>query len=353
MTSMGQLFAEIKPASQSVELILSISRDDVGTFLKYDTDKNKRIDEDEAKALRAAAGSYFAGRLLVSNEGLVCPAINQKFLPDRGTQARPRLAFAIEYRCKQPLKVVMLQNTVMFDDKGGYQHLSRIRVGKKVYAPYFSRVSPRYTVEIKAASPKQAGAQVQSSSSESWIETLIRYIFKGGWHIIIGLDHLAFVFCLVIVARETKALLWVITAFTVGHSITLILCVLDVVTLPVKPVEAMIALTIAYVAVENLMRAKVDKPPPYRYLVAGVFGFIHGFGFSYMLKELSLPKDALALGLFGFNVGIELAQVAIVALIYPILRKMMESERYVWFLYVANGLVLAVSLYWFVERSFF
>lgn len=359
MTSMGRFFVTVDAQKQQIDLRLSISRDDVGVFFKMDTNKDRRIDKEELKALRGTAAAHFAERLLVSNNGLLCKVVKQHFLPKRERLQRRRLVFAQRIRCKQPFKLLLFQNTVMFDDVGGYQHIARIRVGKKVYAPYFSRMSPRYTVELVVPRLQVKSAQTSTASTElrsrgeGWLATLIRYVFKGGWHIVIGLDHLAFIFCLLLIARDLRHLIWVITSFTIGHSITLILCVMDVVFLPVKPIEALIALTIAYVGVENIMMRKQEKPPRFRLLLTTAFGMIHGFGFSYILKELNLPKDALVPSLLGFNIGIELAQCGIVLMVYPLLYQWMQKEWYERVILWASIGTTCVAMYWFITRAFF
>lgn len=364
MTSMGQFLVEISPKERTIKLTLSISRKDVGTFLKYDKNKNGRMEEDELKALRGPAASYFAERLLVSNNSQICPVAKQRYLfaREKKMESSKRLMFFQEVKCPKALQSVMIQNTVMFDDVGGYRHVSSIRVGKKAYPHYFARFSARYVVEIKTQPAPQtrkptAGSRVAAASSvsvkgEGGLMTLWRFARKGGYHILFGLDHLLFLFCLLLVSNRIADLLWVVTAFTVGHSITLVLCVMDIVFLPVKPTEAMIALTIAYVGVENIIQYRREKPPRYRFVVAALFGMIHGFGFSYMLRELNLPKDSILLPLIGFNVGIELCQFLIVLVVYPFLYRAMKSERYGTFLVAANGLVVALALYWFVERAF-
>jgi hypothetical protein len=143
------------------------------------------------------------------------------------------------------------------------------------------------------------------------------YLRLGFEHILTGLDHLLFVLGLVLLVRGRRALLWTITAFTVGHSVTLSLAVLGVVRVPPAPVEALIAVTIFVVAVE-LTREQAGREGWMRrapWLMAFVFGLLHGLGFAGALAQVGLPADEIPLALFAFNVGIEAGQLLFVAVV--------------------------------------
>lgn len=149
----------------------------------------------------------------------------------------------------------------------------------------------------------------------SRFEVVKGYLSLGFEHILTGLDHLAFVLGLVLLVRGRRRLLWTITAFTLGHSVTLSLAVLGLVRIPQAPVEALIALSIFVVAVE-LTR---DRPARDRWMrrmpwaMAFVFGLLHGLGFAGALAQVGLPAEEIPLALFAFNVGIELGQLIFVA----------------------------------------
>lgn len=154
---------------------------------------------------------------------------------------------------------------------------------------------------------------------EPAVDVLVRYGRLGVEHILGGFDHLLFVLGLVLLVAPTtrpmrRRLAWTITAFTLGHSLTLALTVLDVLRLRPAAVEAMIAASIVLLAVE-LRRPEAREGLTWRYpwLVAGGFGLLHGCGFAGALREVGLPEHALAVALAGFNVGVELGQLAFVA----------------------------------------
>jgi hypothetical protein len=176
------------------------------------------------------------------------------------------------------------------------------------------------------------------------------FVRLGVEHILTGWDHLLFLVVLLLRGGGWLSLAKIITAFTLAHSVTLALAVLDVVTLPDRLVEAVIALSIAAVAAENLFLSPVVAR---RWIVSFAFGLVHGFGFSSALRELGLPTQGLVLALLGFNGGVELGQALVVALALPalaLLRRSPWEPRMVWSSSLA---ILLVGIALFVERAFF
>ena len=180
---------------------------------------------------------------------------------------------------------------------------------------------------------------------------LQRFVPSGVHHILIGPDHLLFLIGLLLLGGSVRQLLFVVTAFTVAHSITLSLAVLNVVTPPARLVEPIIALSIVYVGLDNLLaRGGRDM----RIWIALVFGLIHGFGFASVLREMGLPSGALGWSLFSFNFGVELGQLAVVLVVAAILWRIrawsaVAGQR----IAVAGSIaVIAAGAFWFVERVF-
>jgi len=166
------------------------------------------------------------------------------------------------------------------------------------------------TVILKPQSPTFTVLETQSN-----LAVLQAYIALGIEHILFGIDHLLFVFCLLLLANRIGPLVKTITAFTVAHSITLGLAVLGFVHVPQPPVEAVIALSILFLATE-LVKARSGIPAittKYAWVVALCFGLLHGFGFAGALSEVGLPKTAVPLALFSFNVGVEIGQLLFIA----------------------------------------
>ena len=204
---------------------------------------------------------------------------------------------------------------------------------------------------------------------------------QGVWHIWIGVDHILFLLALILpsvvrrvreesqnganelqrsvgtktfwkpVARFKPAFMYIlriVTFFTIAHTITLSLGALGIVNLPSRVVESIIALSIGLAAYHNIR-------PIFRgedWIIAFVFGLFHGFGFASVLGELGFKGEYLSLSLFGFNLGVELGQVVIIALIFPVLYFMRKLKLYPKFMLWLSILLIVVSLYWLVERAF-
>ena len=173
------------------------------------------------------------------------------------------------------------------------------------------------------------------------------FLQLGVKHIFLGYDHLCFLLALIVVGRFQQ-MLKIVTAFTVAHTLTLILTATGLVTLPARWVEAAIALTIVYVALENIWIESSDK----RWRLAFAFGLVHGFGFANLLQQLALPTSGMVRSLVSFNVGVELAQLGIVLALLPF-SVWLAQWRHGGL--VKNGLSVAICLLgvgWFAVRVF-
>ncbi|MBC7480982.1 MAG: HupE/UreJ family protein, partial [Rhizobacter sp.] len=138
----------------------------------------------------------------------------------------------------------------------------------------------------------------------------------GFVHILEGWDHLLFLLALALPGGRLGVFVRIITAFTIAHSLTLAVAALGLINVPAAPVEALIALSIAWVAAENLIRV---RPMARRWVVAFAFGLVHGFGFSTVLRDIGVPRDALLSSLIWFNLGIEFGQLLVLLLLVPAL----------------------------------
>lgn len=178
-----------------------------------------------------------------------------------------------------------------------------------------------------------------------------QYLALGFTHILPkGLDHILFVLGLFLLSTRAAPLLWQVTAFTVAHSITLALSMYGVLSLPASVVEPLIAASIVYVAVENLLTARLHA---WRIFVVFGFGLLHGLGFAGVLAEIGLPRAEFVTGLIAFNVGVELGQLTVIALAALLFGYWFRARP--WY---RSGVVVPLSaaialigLYWTLERS--
>jgi hypothetical protein len=195
-----------------------------------------------------------------------------------------------------------------------------------------------------------AAAESRPAGAGDRATTAWRYVVLGFEHILpLGLDHILFVLGLFLLGVAWQPLLWQVTAFTIAHSITLAMSMYEVVSLPAQFVETMIALSIAYVGIENLFVRRIHAG---RVALVFAFGLLHGLGFAGVLTELGLPWEQFALALVAFNVGVELGQLAVLALAFAALGWFMQKAYYRnWIARPLSGLIALTGLWWAVERA--
>ncbi len=179
-----------------------------------------------------------------------------------------------------------------------------------------------------------------------------KFIPAGIHHILIGPDHLLFLVGLLLLGGSLRRLAMVVTSFTIAHSVTLSLAALNILSPPARIIEPAIALSIVYVGADNLL---AQGGRDVRAWIAFTFGFIHGFGFASVLREMELPSRALGWSLFSFNFGVEIGQLLVVvpvALAFAVIRSRSEWARRR-LVYTGSIVVIAAGSFWFVQRVFF
>jgi hypothetical protein len=191
-----------------------------------------------------------------------------------------------------------------------------------------------------------------TGSTQGALAVMATFIPSGIHHILIGPDHILFLIGLLLLGGSWLALVKIVTAFTLGHSLTLSLAALNLVTPSDRVIEPAIALSIVFVGADNLVRGSGRDV---RAWVALVFGLVHGFGFANVLREFGLPTEALGWSLFSFNVGVEIGQLAIVLLVATALELIRRRSNVIGSRVAVAGsvVVIAAGAYWFVERVFF
>jgi HupE / UreJ protein len=205
------------------------------------------------------------------------------------------------------------------------------------------RQSGRPSVEFVFLEDRAATLDLATGTGTGWFA----FIAMGIEHILGGIDHLLFLLALLALARGLWQTAAIVTGFTVAHSITLSLAALGVIDVPSRIVEPLIAASIVWVAVENLVAPSgIGR----RWLIAMIFGLIHGLGFASALTELDLSRQALVRALIGFNVGVELGQIAFVIVVMPPLAWASRPGRLPRLPQILSVLVAAVGAVWLVLR---
>ena len=188
---------------------------------------------------------------------------------------------------------------------------------------------------------------VEVADAPSSQQQFLSFLKLGVEHIFTGYDHILFLVALLLPGGNLSQLIKIVTAFTIAHSLTLTLAALNIVTLPTALVESIIALSIVYVAVENLWQKQMSHRP---WLTFG-FGLIHGLGFANILRDLTQSQSNLLLSLTSFNLGVELGQIAIVLLVFYGLRLVQQYRGEFVLRYGLSTLMIIMGSVWFAERA--
>jgi hypothetical protein len=338
------LFAD----GQSLRGQWDIALRDLEYAIGLDADGDGAITWGELRAKRKDAEAYALSRLKILAKGKSCTLAPTDFLVDEHSDgAYAVLRFSAQCETYQAVEV---EYSLFFDLDPTHRGLLRVEHGKDSQTGILSPDKPRMQVDAQA---------------RSRLEQFADYVREGVWHIWIGFDHILFLVSLLLPsvfvflhnrwepAARFRDTFWdvfrVATSFTVAHSITLSLAALSVIALPSRLVESTIALSVVLAALNNLWPLVHGR----RWLVAFGFGLIHGFGFASVLADLGLPRNALLLALVGFNVGVELGQLAIIAAFLPLAYGMRRTWAYRRVIFVGGSAAIAlVAAIWMVERVF-
>ncbi|MFY0637568.1 HupE/UreJ family protein [Maricaulis maris] len=191
---------------------------------------------------------------------------------------------------------------------------------------------------------------MEAASEQTVWDVIGLYLQQGYIHILPrGLDHILFVLALFFASTRMKPLIWQISAFTLAHTITLGLAVLGYVSLDAAIVEPIIALSIAFVAIENLV---FKDMPRWRPAIVFAFGLFHGLGFAGVLTDYGLPQDQILPSLLSFNVGVEAGQLSIIAACWLALHRFADAAWYPWLVRITSGAIALMALWWSIERVF-
>jgi hypothetical protein len=182
--------------------------------------------------------------------------------------------------------------------------------------------------------------------------TFISFLRQGFVHVVpLGLDHILFVFGLFLLSRKWKPLILQVSAFTLAHTLTLGLATLGIISVSPQIVEPIIAASIAVIALENIF---FPGYKPYRLVIVFIFGLIHGLGFAGALSGFNLEPTSLLIGLFGFNLGVEFGQLALLIAAYLLTAQIKNQSNYRQWIVIPGSLTIALfGIYWTIERIFF
>ncbi len=330
-------------------------------------------------------GAYVADRLTLASAAGRCAIVRP---PQRRADSPARAAFTWEVACPSA-DGLELRSDLLWPLAPSHQHLARVRLAS-------GEMRERL---LTAAAPSWALGKADGGSAG---ESIWEFVRLGAEHIASGYDHLIFLCALLLFGGSLGDIVRIVTGFTLAHSLTLALAVSGLVRAGGESIEALIGLSIALVAAENLwlvgarrpaarwglvgvllslaaaaalgrgnvsaltlagvalfaacyfgVLAQAARPVPLRVAVAFLFGLVHGFGFAGVLLEAALPSERVLRALFGFNLGVELAQVACVLALWPLLRY--AARHQAWHTRLVDygsAAILTVGVYWFASRCY-
>ena len=311
--------ATVSVAGQSVRYALSLPAEGLG---------------DATRDLRELAAAV-ARHVAIEGDGTACSAVPAETRPP--SAGRTTVEIVVLYACAAPIRTLLIRDGS--DSFLGVDH----HTIADIQWPGGSRQV------VFEKGQRQVGIAVGGSPSpeQKTTGTFVSYVVMGVDHIVGGIDHLLFLLALLALSTSFWQTVKIVTAFTVAHSITLSLAALGLVAVPSAIVEPLIAASIVWVAVENLV---APAGAGRRWLIAGLFGLIHGLGFASALIELDLTRETLVRALVGFNLGVELGQLVFVAVALPPLVWASRPGRLPRLPQILSVIVALIGVVWLVER---
>lgn len=331
------------------KVVLDFESDNLDQFIILDSNENGLISWKEIRSKKEEIVSFVLPHLKISTDGKLC----ENALTDFEVYRRVHQSYIklhIDLKCPTPKSETKVFYDLFFDVDKGQKAFFGIKEQNSSQPMMLSSHSREITIKLEQASVMQS---------------FINFLIEGVWHIWIGFDHILFLLMLLIPSviyyqqREIKPqkslkstlikVFQIVTAFTIAHSITLALSILDIVTINMQFVEIAIALSVLFTALNNLfvfMRTKI-------WILAFGFGLIHGFGFANVLREMTLNSRELVRSLLGFNLGVEIGQLAIVIIVVPLLFLTRQTKFYRYIiLYGISAITTVIASLWAYERYF-
>ena len=342
-------YLTLRVEDSKVDVQWDIALRDLEYAVGIDTNGDGAITWEELRARHDAISAYALARLAITADGATCSSSAVEHLVDRhsdGSYAVLRFAAL----CPKKPQAVEARYALFFDLDPLHRGLARLEERGASRSLIFSPERPTQPLAVAGSSP---------------LRQIVEFSREGVFHIWTGFDHVLFLLSLLLPAvLRREAARWVpvpgfrqalcktfviVTAFTLAHSLTLTLATLERVALPSRWVESAIAASVIAAALNNVYPVLERR----LWMVAFLFGLIHGFGFASVLRDLGLPREGLVLALASFNLGVEAGQLAIVAALMPLAFALRQTWLYRRLTLCAGSLlIVAVACVWLFERAF-
>ena len=324
-------YSRIRVDGPRVDIALTLNLLDMHTGPDLDLDGNGLVSNEE---LEEGIDRLFEA--IGENYKVLAPDVPQETTIDKYEFIADNVArIDITYTFDRDIGNLTIVSTLDQLTQPDHRHLLQIGEGDQARHAVLDRNATEVVIDHATGIPL-------------WVTTL-DFVVLGLEHIFTGYDHLAFLLGLLLATTTLLSLAKVVTSFTVAHSVTLALATFGIVALPARLIESLIALSIAYIAIENFM----GKTLVHRWKITFLFGLVHGFGFSNVLREMELTRRTLAVSLFSFNIGVEAGQLVFVALLFPLVLYLGKSRWKKHVMAGASVAIMSLGFYWFVQRALF
>jgi hydrogenase/urease accessory protein HupE len=324
----GLSSAAVQIDAEVIHTELTFAATDIESLLPMDADKDGRLTQAEFAARQDILEEFALSAFEVTIDGQKLGPYVESVAFDNIDAIHLKLGYTRRAGVQLSFRSPLLPQLA----RGHRQHLSVRNAAGKIIAEHVL-----------------AAAEDTFALTENRHTTLGSFILLGIEHIVTGYDHLVFLFGLLVVGGSFRAVVKIVTAFTVAHSITLALATFNVLNIPSRIIEPLIAASIVYVGIENIFRKDLDR----RWLLAFAFGLVHGCGFASVLREMGIGGSAggVATPLFGFNAGVEVGQLAIASLVLPIIWQMKKRPNYQpVYVPVLSVIIALAGGVWLVQR---
>ncbi len=331
----------------SPKMILDFESDNLEKFISLDENNNSLISWREVRAKKQEIIDFVLPHIKILADGIKCKKNAVNFEVYRRIH-QSYIKLFIDLNCPKPKNEITIFYDLFFDIDSGQKAFISFKDQNSSQPMILSSFKSKISIDLKKASK---------------LQSFLNFLVEGIWHIWIGFDHILFLLMLLIPSviyyeknRITPQnslkntlidVLKIVTAFSVAHSITLALSVLDVVSVNIRAIEIIIALSVLFTALNNLfgfIKIKV-------WLIAFGFGLVHGFGFANILNEMLITSRQIVQSLLGFNLGVEIGQIVIVSLVVPLLFLIRKSWFYKYVLLYGFSVFTAfIAIFWVYER---
>ena len=333
---------DLKLESNRLTALLVYNYVDIEGAVLVDKNLDRTITPEEFNAAKSQLEELARNAIIVNIDGTARQPSEVQVRIAKAEEGRDTAYFSLVYP-GTPLSALVIKSNLM--DKLSRGHREYFRLTNAAGNTIAERLldANNTTAEVTTGE--------LSAALGRW-HTFKQFLLLGFEHILLGFDHLCFLLALLLVANTLSSVIKIVTSFTIAHSITLALAAFDKVTLSPNIVEPLIAVSIVYVALENIWRK--GKNIDGRWLLTFAFGLIHGFGFAGVLKELNIGAggSGIAVPLVSFNVGVEVGQLAVAALVWPLLQWLRKRPALTTKLVPVGSLLVAIAGgYWLLERT--